>query len=84
MANGKQYVFLVESNDFENLFSFNCKLTISIANANEIIITNQLDEIKNMNRWEQQINENHAVLRQALVGYLIPEKAHKIEIMLYV
>lgn len=83
VANGKQFIFLIESNNFENLFSFHLKLTVTAANTDQVVITNQLDEIDRMERLVEQLTENPAVLRQALTGYLYPNKTHKIEIMLY-
>ena len=83
IANGKQFVFSIESNDFENLFQFNLKMSIATANPDQLIIINQLDEIKNMERWITQMQSNSAVLRQAFVGFLRPNSTHKIEIMLY-
>lgn len=83
VANGKQFTFLIESDDFNNLFSFHLKLTITSSNTDQFIITNQLDEIDRMERWVAQLNENPAVLRQALNGYLFANKSHKIEILLY-
>ncbi|MBG6233785.1 Asp-tRNA(Asn)/Glu-tRNA(Gln) amidotransferase C subunit [Pedobacter sp. CAN_A7] len=83
VASGKQYLFLIESDDFENLFSFNLKLTVTAANTEQVIITNQLNEVDRMERLVEQLNENPAVLRLALNGYFFPNKSHKIEIMLY-
>ncbi|RWU10662.1 hypothetical protein [Pedobacter chitinilyticus] len=83
ISNGKQFVFSIESNDLENLFKFNCKMSITASNPDQLIITNQLDEIKNMERWIIQMQSNSAVFRQALVGFLPPNSTHKIDIMLY-
>lgn len=83
VANGKQFLFLIQSADVNNLFTFNCKLTITTADLDQVIITNQLGEIDRMERWVKEINENPDVLRQAIAGYLTPNKIHKIEIMLY-
>jgi len=83
VANGTQFIFLIKSPEGDNPFTFYCKITITTASVDQVVITNQLDVIDKMERWVEQMNENPAVLRQAIVGYLNPNKAHKIEIMLY-
>jgi len=83
VANGTQFIFLIKSPEGDNVFTFNCKITITTASVDQVVITNQLDVIDKMERWVEQINENPAVLRQAIVGYLNPSKSHKIDIMLY-
>ncbi|QXU42846.1 hypothetical protein [Pedobacter sp. D749] len=83
VANGRQFIFLIKSPEGDNGFTFNCKITVTTANVDQVVITNQLDVIDKMERWVEQMNENPAVLRRAIVGYLNPNKAHKIEIMLY-
>ncbi|MBB2143975.1 hypothetical protein GM921_00630 [Pedobacter sp. LMG 31464] len=83
VKNGKQYVFDVKSDHKDNEFEFKLKLTIATSATDGVSITNQLDPIKDMERWVQQITQNNAILRQAFVGFLNPKSKHQIDLMLY-